>query len=166
MARFEHPIVAETAALNWPDPEGIMITHSSGLVVRGVDLGRPVGDIDIVATHENQLYAAHTLGYRALKQVRYYEEDLPDNIRSTISPDGRFDVYSHDFIPELFRRTGRGRIYPRRLFPLHDSRYDQDEDTGIWVASLHFIEATQRGTGRPKDADTLRCVAQHHREGY
>lgn len=166
MTEFTHPIIDRVAALNFPNPAGVIITHSSALAARGMDLGRPLGDIDLVVTKDNQDYARYVLGFHAIKQERYYQEDLPENIRSTISPDGEFDVYSHDFIPKLFRKHGRGRVYPEKLISLLDPRYDQDERTNLWVASFRFVEMTQDGTGRPKDADTLRRQAQHHEHGY
>jgi hypothetical protein len=166
MARFYESQVGEVAQLNVPRPDKLMITHASALRARGVSLDRPEGDIDIVTTQENLAYLRRNLGFIATREERYYEEDLPTKIRMTRSQDGRFDVFGHDFIPELYRRSKRGRIYPDQLFSMHDARFDQDEDTGIWVASIPFVIATKIGTGRPKDAQDIERAWQFYNQGY
>lgn len=166
MAKFEHSYIQEVAALDFPQPDRVMITHGSALRVRGLELDRPEGDIDLVADKANINYLRTTLGWLAVRQNKYYDEDLPDKIRFTKSPDDRFDVFAHDFIPEKYRRTGRGRVYPNELFDLHDARFDQDEATGLWVASIPFVVATKRGTGRPKDAADIARAEQFLQNGY
>ena len=140
-----------------------MITHGSALRVRGVSLDREEGDIDLVTDQVNLAYF-RALGWLAAREHRYYDNDLPDKIRFTRSPDGKFDAFGHDFVPELYREIGRGRIYPKELFARHDARFDQDEATGIWVASIPFVIATKRGTGRPKDIRDIEQAEQYLRQ--
>jgi hypothetical protein len=166
MAKFEHPYIHEVAELGFPHPDRVMITHGSALLVRGVELARDEGDIDLVADQSGIRHLRMNLGWAAMRQHKYYDQDLPDKIRFTKSPDDRYDVFAHDFIPEKYQRDGRGRVYPDELFGLHDARFDQDEDTGIWVASIRFVIATKRGTGRPKDATDIARAEQFLQNGY
>ena len=166
MARFYESQLGEVAHLNVPRPDKLMITHASALRARGVHLDRPEGDIDIVTTQENLSYLRRKLGFIATHEERYYEEDLPTKIRMIRSQDGRFDIFGHDFIPELYRKTKRGRIYPNQLFAMHDARFDQDEETGIWVASIPFVIATKMNTGRQKDVEDIRRAWQFYDQGY
>ena len=159
-------VLDEVADIGFPNPDRVMITHSSALFARGIDLGRPMGDIDLVVDHENREYLVRTLGWAATKQRKYYAEDLPDNIRYVLSPDERIDAFSHDFLPMLFRATGLGRVYPDRLFELHDAKYDKDDETGLWVASTTHVMASKQGTGRPKDASDIRRTVQYESYGY
>lgn len=159
-------IFDEVARLEFPKPEEVMITHSSALFARGIDLGRPMGDIDLVVSPDNMRHLILNLGWTATGQRKYYEEDLLDKIRYTLSPDERIDAFAHDFLPMVYRRTGRGRVYPHRLIELHDARYDQDDETKLYVASKRHVLASKQGTGRKKDADDIRRVIQHEIFGY
>jgi hypothetical protein len=159
-------ILDEVAAIEFPNPSRVMITHSSALFARGIDLGRPMGDIDLVIDHENREHLIRNLGWAATGQRKYYAEDLPDNIRYILSPDERVDAFSHDFLPMLYRATGLGRVYPDRLFAMHDPRYDQDEETGLYVASTTQVLASKQGSGRKKDEDDIRRYIQHEIFGY
>ncbi len=163
MAQFEHPYLSKVAALRLPEPERAMITHGSALVVRGVREPNEGGDIDLVVSQPNIEHMRRNLGWAATRQLKYYAEDEPLRIRYTRSPDGEFDAFAHDFIPEEYLKTGRGRVYLPELLERHDYRFDQDAFTGIWVASLDHVAATKRGTGRPKDEADLRRIDEYRR---
>lgn len=166
MAKFDHPIVHRVSELEFPRPDRVFITHSAALSVRGVELGRPLGDIDIVTDGRNLDYIARKMGWAATPQIRYYEDDLPEKIRSVVSPDGEFDMYICDFMQGVFNRTRRGRTYTDQMLKTHDARYDQDEETKLWVASFMHVEATLLETERSKDASTHRRLQQHFALGY
>lgn len=125
-----------------------------------------MGDIDLVVSPDNMRHLILNLGWAATGQRKYYVEDLPDKIRYTLSPDERVDAFAHDFIPEQYRKTGKGRVYPHRLIEMHDARYNQDEETGLYVASVTHVIASKQGTNRTKDADDIRRVVQHETFGY
>lgn len=163
-------IFQKVSNLNFPHPEGVMITHGSALRARDVIVERDMDpeykpDIDLVVTKPNMNHIVKNLGWSATRQLKYYAEDLPENIRCIVSPDGEFDVFSHDFMPKLFEQTGRGRVYPEVLFALHNSKWDQDDETGIYVASLDFVELTKQTT-RPKDISDIRRSMQFQMQHY
>lgn len=165
MARFaRRDIFEKVSNLNFPHPEGVMITHGSALRARGVTVERDmdpqyIPDIDLVVTETNMDYIVRSLGWSATRELKYYEEDLPENIRCIVSPDGEFDIFSHDYMQKLYEQTGRGRVYPEVLFALHNSKWDQDDETGIYVASLDFVELTKQTT-RSKDISDVRRSMQ------
>lgn len=154
MANLNHPIVHEVARLGAPKPDEIFITHGSALVVRGVRSERLGGDIDLVASPEN-IEFFQELGWAAMLGLTEYEGSLPQMVGFSRSPDGRIDAFTHDFIPESYDRTGLGRRYIEDMIEEHDAVYDQDESTGLWVASKPFVIATKMGSGRQKDEDDI-----------
>lgn len=162
MAQFNYPYLDKVAALRLPEPERAIITHGSALVARYVREPNESGDIDMVASQPNIEHLRRNLGWAATRQEKYYAEDEPLRVRFTRSPDGEFDVFAHDFVPEEYSKTGRGRVYIDELTDRHDYRFDQDAFTGIWVASLEHVAATKTGTGRAKDEADLRLIARFH----
>ncbi len=166
MAHFNHSYIDKVADLGLPQKSRVMITHGSALVLRGVRPARKDGDIDLVVSQPNALYLAEELGWDVGVQEKYYEEDLPVKIRYIRSPDGEFDAFTHDYIPEQYAATGRGRMYPDELFAMHDARFDQDETTKIWVASVLHVAATMRLSGRKKDEIMLPRIEQYLLWGY
>lgn len=166
MANFNHPYIKRVAELELPEQDKAMITHGSALVVRNVRPARKEGDIDLVVSQINALYLAQELGWEAGEQQKYYEEDLPVKIRFVRSPDGEFDAFTHDYSPERYRVTKRGRMYTPELFASHNPTLDQDHETGIWVASVLHVATTMRFSGRPKDEAMLPRIDQYLEWGY
>ena len=166
MADFNHPYIDKVAGLELPEPSRAMITHGSALVLRGVRPARENGDIDLVVSQTNALYLADELGWDVGNQEKYYEEDLPVKIRYIRSPDGEFDAFTHDYSPEQYMETKRGRMYPDELFAAHNPKFDQDQATGIWVASVLHVAATMRFSGRKKDEIMLPRIDQYLQWGY
>ena len=156
MRQFDHPILDEVAALDFPKPHEVTITHGSALVIYGVREAHADGDIDIVATPENIDYALERLvGWKAIAgATSYYDDRLPTTLMRIVSSDGRYDMYGHDFVPKWFHKTGRGRLYPGDLTAFSE----QDEKTGIWVATPRLVRLTKEGSTRQNDIDDIRLI--------
>lgn len=158
MPRFKHPFIESVVALDFPSPQDVIITHGSALVIRGVRPAHELGDIDLTTTRENIRYIRNILGWEALRRTTGYDDTgLPKTVTYTMSPDGMFDVYEQDFVPLLYRQTGRGRVYPEEL----KTYSDQDEETGIWVARLAFVRQTKEASSREKDVVDIELIDRH-----
>ncbi len=141
MTRFSHPIVQEVAALELPRPDQVVINHGSALVVRGLRDEHDDGDIDILTSEQNIHYLRDTLGWQEYDNAG--KRAVQDDAR-------RFDVHAWDAVPG-------GRLQ------LADEieRSEQDETTGIWVASLELVRETKLGTGRPQDEKDIDLIDRH-----
>lgn len=158
MRQFDHPYLQRVLELGAPNPQDIIITHGSALVVYGVRPENPGGDIDLVTTPENIAYFRRILGWGVLRRSTGYDEaGLPKTVTRTLSPDGEFDTYSHDYIAKWFRETGRGRIYPPELKDFSE----QDEATGLWVAKPGLVRLTKEESKRPKDIEDTRLIDEY-----
>lgn len=140
MARFEHPIIAEIAALNLPYPDEVVVNHGSALVIRGLRGEHDGGDIDVLTSTRNIDYLTQALSWKSYK--------LSDRTAYRDSA-GRFDVHAWD-----------GSSEHRLLLADEIARSDQDESTGIWVASLELVRETKQLTNRAKDEEDISLIEQ------
>lgn len=138
MASFDHQILHEVAALQLPFPEQVVINHGSALVVRGLRAEHEHGDIDILTSEQNLQYLRETLGWREY-----------DNAGKTAVQDDarRFDVHLWD------EAAGKRLTLEQEII-----RSEQDESTGIWVASLELVRETKLSTGRPQDEADIELI--------
>jgi hypothetical protein len=155
MPRFDHPILKEVAALGMPRPNEVVINHGAALVARGVRAEHEIGDIDFSTSLENIIFLREELGWRAVSMVVGRKGDGTDmTMTATRDSRDRFDAHRWDFSPPRYRRTGKGRIYlPEQL-----ERAEQDEDTGIYVATLEYVRETKQGTDRAKDREDIELI--------
>jgi len=152
MRRFDHPILQRIQELGAPKPSDIVITHGSALAVYGVRDENPQSDIDLVTSQENIDYFLTVLHWRTQGRTTGHDAaGLPKIVARVLSPDNKFDVYLHDFVAKWFRERGKGRVYLPQLKELSE----QDEATGIWVATPDFVRLTKEGSTRQKDIDDI-----------
>jgi len=158
MAQFDHLIIDEVAALKLPRPEEIVINHGGALVVRGLRLEHIWGDIDFATSLENIQYLREELGWRATAQVVGIKPDGTERtITATHDSRRRFDAHRWTFSVPRYQRSGKGRIY----LPEQIERSDQDDVTGICVASLELVRETKLETGRSKDEEDVALIEAH-----
>ncbi|MDB5177731.1 MAG: hypothetical protein JWO61_114 [Candidatus Saccharibacteria bacterium] len=159
MRQLDHPILDQVAALDFPKPSEVTITHGSALVIYGVREAHIDGDIDIVTTPENIAYALERLvGWKAIAgATSYYDDRLPTTLTRIVSPDGMYDMYGHDFVPKWYQKTGRGRVYPGDLLAFSE----QDKQTGIRVATPRFVRLTKEGSMRQNDIDDIHLIDEY-----
>lgn len=156
-AAFEGRLLAEIAALNLPRPEDFVLNSSGALAERGVIPMEEVGDIDGSTTRANHTYLRTVLGWNVVhKEVGVSSDGSPISVEITQDNAKRFDIHFWDFSVYDYNQTGRGRI------SLEEQKAcsEQDPATGIWVASLDYIERVKRDTGRPKDEQRLQAIRQ------
>lgn len=158
MRQFDHPILNQVAALQFPEPNKVFITHGSALVVYGVRDSHDSGDIDLITSGENMLHLQQNLGWKI------EEKSISDNashssktVKRLLSPDGLFDVYEHDFVAKWFKEKGRGRVYLDQL----KTFCEQDSSTGLWVATPEFVRLTKEGSTRPKDIEDIQLIDEY-----
>ena len=155
MPRFDHPILEEVASLGPPRPDEIVINHGAALVVRGIRSEHEIGDIDFSTSLENITFLREELGWRAVSMVVGVKRDGSDmTMIATRDQMDRFDAHRWDFSPPRYARTGKGRIYlPEQL-----ERAEQDERTGIYVATLEYVREMKQGTDREKDREDIELI--------
>jgi len=152
MRLFEHPILQRVVELGAPHPEDIVITHGSALVIYGIREKNPRGDIDIVTTKQNITYLQEILGWKEVpRTIGYDKAGVPKTVSRTVSLDGEFDVYLHDFVAAWAKEQGQGRVQLSRLKEFSE----QDRATGIWVAMPQFVRLTKEKSPRQKDIDDI-----------
>ena len=128
----------EVVALQLPHPHEVVINHGSALVIRGLRDEHVDGDIDILTSARNIRYVTDVLGWESL--------DL-DGKTAYRDSGGRFDMHLWDGSPR------------RRLLLADEiARSDQDETTGIWVASLELVRETKVLAGRDKDIADITLI--------
>ena len=150
--------IDEMAALGMPIPEEIVINHGAALVVWGIRLERPGGDIDAATNLENNLYLENELGFRAVQMLVGTSRDgKPRTVVSRRDADDRFDIHRWDFSIHRYNRTGKGRVY----LPELGANSIQDPVTGIWIARPDFVRETKLETGRPQDETDVELIDQH-----
>lgn len=147
-------IINEVAALRLPDPNSVVINHGAALVIRGVRVEHPDGDIDIATSLENIQYLRE-LGWQALYKIAGHDtEGRALHVLATQDPSRRFDVHRRDF-SLVGGLTGK-----RKWMSVYEQRCDSDQDpeTGIWVASLRHVRETKLGSMRPKDIEDIQYI--------
>ncbi len=155
MTTFNHHIIQEVAALKIPQPEEVVITHGSALVVRGIRPEQPGGDIDIVTSLENNLFLEKELGFLATRlTVGINQAGRPVEVITRRDTLKRFDSHRWDFSMQRYNQCGKGRMYLPELGKLSE----QDDETGIWVATPELVRLTKLQTGRQKDADDVALI--------
>lgn len=152
---FDGRLLAEIAALGLPHPEDFVLNSSGALAERGVIPMQEVGDIDGSTTPENHRYLRTVLGWNAVRaEVGVGKDGVPISVEITQDDAKRFDIHFWDFSMYNYQQTGNGRISLEE----QKAQSEQDPTTGIWVASLAYIENVKRETGRLKDKQRLEAI--------
>ncbi|MCB9819920.1 hypothetical protein H6796_01295 [Candidatus Nomurabacteria bacterium] len=157
MKFYDRKIIDEVAELGLPHPEDVVINHGSALVIRGIRPERDGGDIDACTCLENNLYAQHELGFRAVSMsVGVSFDSVERTVIARRDEADRFDLHRWDFSMHKYDRTGRGRIY----LPELKEQSDQDGETGIWVARPEMVLLTKLDSGREKDENDITLILE------
>lgn len=155
MPHFDHPILDEVAALQVPCPEDIVINHGAALVIRGVRAEHDDGDIDATISLDNSDHLLRLPGWTtSLKEVGKRADGSTITVSVVHDAERRFDFHAWDFSVPRYEATGKGRVSLEE----QKTRAEQDERTGIWVATLEYVRETKQSTGRPQDRADIELI--------
>ncbi len=152
---FDGRILKKIEALQLPHPYDFVLNSSGALAERGVIPVEEVGDIDGSTCETNHEYLRRALGWQTIRKIiGYSAAEAPIYVRVTHDPEELFDVHYRDFSQFDYKRTGNGRI----MLDEQKACSQQDPNTGVWVATVDYVERTKRETGRDKDMRRLAAI--------
>ena len=154
-SHFKGEILEQIQSLELPHPYDFVLNSSGALAERGVIPFEDVGDIDGSTCETNHEYLRRKFGWQTIRTVVGYREDGSSvYIWATHDPENLWDIHYRDFSQFDHNRIGYGRI----MLDEQKNCSEQDPKTGIWVATIDYIERTKKETGREKDEERLRAI--------
>lgn len=165
MASFDHPIMQEVVGLELPCPEEVVINRAAALAVRGIVPEFDSQNETIVLTASRRVldYLQAEQGFTSKRiVVGVSAAGMQKRLATYHSHDNRFSARAWEISMARYNKSPDGKVFLEEQIHMAD----QDDKTGLHIASLAQTALLLQETGNPSHARQLERIHQYLRNGY